>query len=1051
MTLKIRLLGGLQVCLQGRTLNEFPTDKTRALLAYLAMESGRPHRREALAGLLWAEQPEERARQSLRQALSSLRRLLGEGEGSTTWLEVERESVLFNPRGDAWVDAGEVVALWATCRSHSHRRLEACLSCLQRLERVAALYAGPLLAGLSVPDSDALEAWLLRRREWLQQEAFDALSAVGSAYERRGEIARARACARQCVELEPWREEAQRDLMRLLALEGQRSAALRQYQTCRRVLRDELAVEPTDETEGLAECIRTGTLRAHRPAGRLPARSGDLVGRDGELAELADILAQPGGRLVTVLGPGGVGKTRLALEVAERQVGLWPAGVFWASLSGVQTVEELAGIALESLGLTVEGAEQPAQRLLAYLAEREALLVLDECEHLSSGSDLLLELLRRCRQVTLLATSRERLALRGERVYHLEGLGRPEEGQTAETTPGALALFLRRAREVDRRFSCESVELEAAGRICRLVEGLPLAVELAAAWAPLRSCREIAAEVEGGLQVLAANVRGAGERQASVWAAFEPSWRRLGREEQRAFAGLAVFRGGFDGPAALAVAGAEQAVLERLTACSLLRHDGAGRFALHSLLRQYAEDKLSEDAGELERCERRHAAYYAELLARSGPALRDGRQVAALAEVSLELENARRAWVVTSARGWTDLLSTALDGLCEALSIRGRYRDALSLLELAAGAVEARGAAQADLAGRLLVWQGTMCLHMGMYGEARQRLRDGCRRLFRTRAVRPRVLAALGLGRTADFEGQARRAERLATLAAGWARACGDTWALACSLGFYGSLLKQAGRPQEAWAVLQEGVAVGRAAGDRRCLTVSLSALADMAADRGDYGRAEELYQECLELGRELGDRYREGVHLNNLGTVAHLAGDLDGAERLYLQSLSVCREIGDRSGEGLALSNLGETALARGALAEAEQYCAQALALGRAIGDQWAVASALNALGQIACARGDMAAARQGALEGLAVGRAADLPMMVCRALVTAAEVLLHEKKREPAAGLLTAVLGEPAAEEDVRRRARRLLEDAGAPAAPEDGPALGTAVDTALALLDS
>jgi DNA-binding SARP family transcriptional activator len=257
--LSISLLGTLRVTLDGEPVTDFATDKARALLAYLAVESDRPHRRDALAGLLWPDQPQKRARQSLRQALSDLRKAIGD-QDDAPFLLISREDLQFNAECDHWLDVAELTDLVKDCQTHHHRRRETCLPCIRRMERIVELYEGPFLQQFFLSDSDAFEEWAVLKREWLQREVTEALSILTDYCKRRGDHKQAQQYARRHVGLEPWREEAHRQLMQLLALDGQRSAALAQYETCRRLLADELSVEPTPETEALYEEIRTGKL-----------------------------------------------------------------------------------------------------------------------------------------------------------------------------------------------------------------------------------------------------------------------------------------------------------------------------------------------------------------------------------------------------------------------------------------------------------------------------------------------------------------------------------------------------------------------------------------------------------------------------------------------------------------------------------------------------------------------------------------------------------------------------------------------------------------------
>ena len=482
--LTISLLGPFQVILDDSPITDFATDKARALLVYLAVEVDRPHRREALAGLLWPDQPQRKANQNLRQALLNLRQALGDCEDEPCLL-VSRETIQFNTHCVHRLDVAAFTALSQACQAHRHTRLGTCVPCLRRMEQMADLYRGEFLSQFFLSDSSTFEEWALLKREWLRHQVVQALSHLADFCERRGELDRARQYSRRQVELEPWHEEAHRQVMRLLALDGQRSAALAQYETCRRALAQELGIEPTHETVALYEWIRAGeVVSPSSPAYNLPTVPTPFVGRETELVELAELIANPDCRLVTLVGPGGIGKSRLALQVAADQVGAFAHGVYFVPLAAVSSPELIVSALADAIGFTFHDHQDPKEQLLNYLrdSKREMLLVLDNVEHLlprsaSSASqrvsevELLAELLKRAPGVVLLATSRERLALQEEWVYEVAGLTYPtslhipsQSGERWETY-SAIALFQQRAAQAQRRFSL-SEEAPHVARIC---------------------------------------------------------------------------------------------------------------------------------------------------------------------------------------------------------------------------------------------------------------------------------------------------------------------------------------------------------------------------------------------------------------------------------------------------------------------------------------------------------------------------------------------------------------------------------------------------------
>jgi DNA-binding SARP family transcriptional activator len=387
--LSLALLGPSQLTLDGQPVGGFAYNKARALLAYLAVEADRPHHRDTLAALLWPELPDEAARHNLRQALANLRTAIGDASTTPSFLLISRDSIQFNPTSDFDLDVAAFTALLAVCETHPHRHPARCRSCATRMEQASALYHGDFLAGFSVGDSVPFEEWQLRHRERLHQHALAALVRMAEYHELRGDDDHVCGYAQRQIELDPWREEAHRQLMRLLARDGQRSAALAQYATCRRILARDLGVEPEAETTALYERIRD-TASSELPTPKLrtqnvqnfPAQTSLLIGREIELAELGSMLENPAHRLLTIVGPGGIGKTRLTLAAAAEQAEVFADGAAFVPLQAISSAAFLAPAILAALGIGLQGQRDPREQLLDYLRDKELLLLLDNVEQL---------------------------------------------------------------------------------------------------------------------------------------------------------------------------------------------------------------------------------------------------------------------------------------------------------------------------------------------------------------------------------------------------------------------------------------------------------------------------------------------------------------------------------------------------------------------------------------------------------------------------------------------------------------------------------------------
>jgi len=885
--LSISLLGSFEITLDGKPIIGFATDKARALLAYLAVEADHPHRRDALAGLLWPDQPQKKARQSLRQALSHLRQAIGDDDDATPFLLVSREAIQFNPDCDHRLDVDEFATLVETCEQHRHRRLETCLPCMRRMERMIELCRGEFLEQFFVGDSSVFEEWAVLKREWFHRETMEALYHLANTYERRGDYKRAQQHAWQQVALEPWREEAQRQLMRLLALGGQRSAALVQFETCRRALADELGVEPTAETRALYERIREDEAgvgeHSHTPILGLPSSPTPFVGREKELAELAELLADPDCRLVTLFGPGGIGKTRLALQVAADHLGAFEDGVAFVSLAHIDEDEpqHLIPAIGAGLGVPFHGGQDTEEQLLSYLRRKELLVVLDNFEHILECGDFLSTMLQRVPGIELLVTSRERLNLREEWVYNVDGLAYPKDERPLESrTYSAIDLFCQHARRASQHFALDETTLPHVTRICQLVEGMPLAVELAAAWVGVRSCEEIAQEIARGPDPLTTRLRNVPARHRSIRATFEHSWQLLPETERALLAQLSVFRGGFGREAVGAVTGATATTLSDLLNKSLVRQVAPDRYDMHQLLRQYAAEKLESMPTAREAAQTQHARYFNAFLGRQQPRLKTAEQCQALQEIEIKIENARLAWDVAVSRGWAEQVEQSLESFYQFYDVRGRFREGISLLDRA---VERwRDDPQhRRVFGAALARRGALCIQLGYYDQAETALEESLAICQRIEATSERIFCLLHLSHVLRHRGAYDQAEVLASKSLALSRQTQDEWSIARALDLIGLLRYRKGDLDQAEALCEESLSISRQIGHQRLMLLSLNKLADIACHPGDFVRAQTLFDECIALAQALGDSYDEAVHLNNQGTVLNVLEDFKEAERL--------------------------------------------------------------------------------------------------------------------------------------------------------------------------
>lgn len=918
--LGIALFGPMQVTHNARSISGFGYDKVRALLAYLALEPDRPHRREALAGLLWPEVPERVARDSLRTALATLRQAISDESADPPYLFITRESIQFNRASDHTLDTAEFSRRLDSVAGHRHRNATTCRYCAGWLREAADLYRGPLLAQFSLPDSAEFETWLLPRRAALQDEALAVFERLAAHFLQRGDHLAARFFAARQIALEPWREPAHRQAMTALAYAGNRAGALKQFELCRAALAEELDVAPEPETVFLYEQIRDGKLAAELAPRRVAPPPMPLIGREQELNGLGQKLADPDIRLVTLIGPGGVGKTSLASAAGHLFGADFGDGSVFIPLVTVEHSADLMPAIAGGLGLLLEPTRTAGEQVREYLHARELLVVLDNFEQLLDGASQLGELISAAPGVVFLVTSRQRLGLTNEWLVELGGLDYPAHDSSAPLAEfSAIQLFARRAQQERGDFALISAQAASAAEICRLVQGMPLAIELAAAATTVLPANVIADQLRNGLVALSAEWTDLPPRHRSIRAMLEQSWSLLSAEERHALRYLSVFRGGFDVAAANEVAGASAEALRRLRDKSLLQvQPTSGRFDLHPLIRAFAAERLlsRDEDGD---AARRHLAYFT--------------NVAELAEQGLKGHD-------------------QLDWLARLETDHANILAALSWAE------------QHDLEGAARI-AAAMWLFWFMRGyllEARRRYEW----LYPQRAGLPlRRLAPLLNALTSAIMGQSDfgRIEPVAAEALTCYRALGDIEGIALAFHHLALAARAAGNLEEADRLGREGLAVTQAGADRKLAwvtTVLLDTQASTLRERGQLDEAEALIREGEAIGLEIGDRWGWSYKLVKRALQALERGQLDLARSKLEQTLSVASEFGDRRLLGFAFIHLGLLALREGNLAEAWQRLETAERYHQEVGDRLGRADAQELLGDILTQRGLTAEAAQ-------------------------------------------------------------------------------------------
>ncbi len=1045
--LRLICMGALRVEIDGKPIDRFDTDKSRALLIYLAIENKYPQPRSHLAGLLWSDQPEGQANHNLRQSLSSLRKIFEDPSSSQPILLVERDSVRLNPANSIWVDVLAFQAGLAAAYQHYQRRDQGGWLNVRRLSAALLLRQGPFLDHFFLKGSPLFDEWLTLTREEIDQRAVEGLSALSEVYERRGEYALARQTIQQIIEIAPWDEAAHEQLMRLYAVDQQWGAVHNQYQSLRRILKENLGVEPACETTQLFERIRArqdhlpeSLLRFPPDRSNLPVAPTPFLGREQELDEITDLLVDPGCRLLTLLGPGGIGKTRLALEVARQQIGVFCDGVYFIPLLAVSSVDQIYSAISDALRLVPSELATPRLRLLNYLREKRLILVLDNFEQLISdvpGPSPLVEILSQAPGVILLVTSRERLMLQEEWTYPVSGLRYPQSLPspgvllTQELLIGydALELFYRRACQTRHNFDLDTAALPAMIRICQLLEGLPLGIELAAAGVWDQSCATIAEKITASINAFTAVASNAPPRHRSLWATFDVSWQLLNPGEQALFCRLSVFQGGFTLEAAQQVAQATPDLLTTLVNQSLLKRHPNGRYYLHEVVRQYATEKLSL-TGCLEEMRAAHARFYGAFLKNQGSTMRMHEQKRRLEIIELEINNIRLAWEWMCQNRHIDGMIACMDAAYHYFNIRSHFNEGIAFFQTAIPALEQMMVAEPHQTvetalGKALARVGSLAFYARQNSLALENL-ERSQTIFTSLGL----LSELAFSR-ATLGGVYLRAKNfssaqiLAQHNLEFSLQTRDKPGENRALYLLGLIHNRLGKFVEAKQYLSAALDVGRQLQDPCRLTATLNLLGDIACAEGNYAEAEALFMESLSIARDLQDLFYQAIVLNNLASVYHYNRQFSLARQSYLESLQICRTIGDRDGEAMALNNLGELAVAQGEFSQAINFSNQALKIARTISEEWTIVACLNNLGEAHCGIAKYDQALNYLVEAIRIAREIEAIDSVSRFAINAGRCRQLQGCRQDAIDLYTSALAHPATEHEAREKAVRWLSE--------------------------
>jgi DNA-binding SARP family transcriptional activator/tetratricopeptide (TPR) repeat protein len=948
MTARLFLFGSPTVEVGGESV-ALPFERRNQLLVFLALKRSWVGRAE-LASMLWPEQESKLAYANLRKILHRLQSLRWassiESQGAALRFEAETD----------------VFAFESALRE-------------QRLADALPMRRGELLAGFDDDQSEAWSSWLNFERDRLRvawREA--ALSRLAADID----TAEGIDLSKRLLDADPLDEAALRAHMSWLARSGQSARARQAYHEFVRRLAEDLGLTPGAELRALHDSLGMPIAPVSAPTAAVKFDA-DFVGRTIELRRIASLLAQDDCRLLCLIGPGGVGKTRLAQQAMHELAPGFSDGAAFVPLEDIESANELGGRIARELEIRLAGRQEPLDQVIEFLRERQMLLVLDNFEQLANDASILERLLQACTGLKILVTSRVRLAVPMEWLLPLEGLPCPEaEDQDRFEAFDAVRLFVQAAQRVEPAL-VPAVEAASIVDICRQLEGLPLALELAAAWTRVLSCDAIAAELRQGTELLHAVDAAHPARHASIDVVFEQSWRLLSPIERDVLSRLSVFHGGFAAEAARAIAGAPLPVLGALADKSLLRKEGP-RIFLHPLVQQLAAARLG-DGATYAATQATHAAYFHQLLKqlKSAAAAGDG---AALQTIDVEFENCRRAWAWSIAEAQADALRLSSNTLLEYCDHRGRSEDGLALLRAAIESPVAK--ADGKLDALLLSKASHLEYRLGRYVEAE--------------AMALRALEATRKSRD--------RATKLQ------------------SLNVLGTCALQLGRWDDARRYFKQALEAAAPEGQANALAGTLDHLALVEKHIGNYAEALRLSLQSLVQYQRLRDSAEEALCLNNLGSLCLTMREDDAAGVHLQQGLAICERDGIVGTRGYIHSNLTELALRAGDLAAAESHASHAIEVATKSGNRAVLSWVKTKVARLAVRRGDNDAARSALAEGLGIALELRSPSLKLNAVESFAELLSAQGEVSCARRVLAYAADHPTASAPVRDDIRARLD---------------------------
>jgi DNA-binding SARP family transcriptional activator/predicted ATPase/Flp pilus assembly protein TadD len=884
MMLKLNLFGHFYAAFDNEPLH-LPAKSVAALAAYLVLEQRVPQPRAHLSALLWPDSSEVHGRRNLRQTLLRLHQTFPDTSEGQSPILVVHDTLQWNPAYPLAVDIQHFEAQMSAADPFLHTPIDQTpYIAIPHLQTALDVYTADLLLGFDLYN-DLYADWLLPWRVRYQRQALTALARLADYYGRAGLLPRMEAMARRQLTLDLAREEAHAQLLQAYLAQGEYSAALSHYAVYEKQLQ-ETGIQPAAGLQALhqeATALRLGNPTPAQPIpSNLPPEETPFHGRQDELDDLLLWLVAPDRRLLTLRGLGGMGKTRLALQVARHFTQMrisipprFPGGVWFVPLAELQpdedSAEAVADVILQSCAWQTKPNEKPLAAVRRYLQADACLLLLDNLEHLPGMTHFVMNLLADIPTLTVLTTSRQELGLQQEVIRQLHGLSTPEiEG---DLTASSLVLLIERMQRLSHSFEPTAPVVEQLTRICRALDGWPLALELAASWSARLPIPEIADRIAANITALQTSMPDLPARHRSMEAALVGSYNLLTPAQQQVLARFSVLQAGCTAEAAGAILAASTEDMAALVNLALIQKKGQ-RYRIHELIRQFGATKLAE-MGETAQTERAHGQYYLNLIISLGRELHGPHPIEAIRQLRPERSNIHKAWIWALKNEQYELLQTALPAIIRFYKMTGLLSEGQAMLNESLPALP-----QSEFALSLRFFQVSLFMRQGDYDLARNAL-----------AIFPRLssLSAshqlefhLCSGKLSILNGKMAESRHYYQHALVLARRLNHQDGIVLSLTELGILHDY----EESYRAELLNVLDGLE--DIWLQRAVYSFLGSMSIRHSQYQETYEYWQKALAISLEMEDWYAVASFHNNLGDALRELGEFDKAEQAFQQAIAL-------------------------------------------------------------------------------------------------------------------------------------------------------------------